>query len=465
MTTKRHANYSTSFTKANTSVSFFVPNPIKEIIEVLEIAGYETWLVGGFVRDSLRNVAVYDFDIASQAPWQTSRELCLAAGFAVYETGTKHGTITVINNDIKAELTTYRFEGSYSDHRHPDEVVFVSNIEQDLARRDFTINAMAYHPVRGLLDIYGGQHDLENKLIRSVGDARVRFSEDYLRILRAIRFASQLGFSLESATLQAAYKMRENLNDLARERIHAELDKFLCGAFVHDAIMDYVDILGVVLPELLPMKDLDQKTRFHVYDVLEHSAYVVQNTPAKPLVRWAALCHDMGKPDTFFLDENGVGHMYGHPEVSVEHLKSIARRLRFSNAFTHDISLLVRWHDMRIDPLPKHVRKLYLKLEQKEYLFRAICELMRADSLSQAPFCHERTLIVDQIEACFDAMLAEENFFSLKDLPLSGKDLVELGVPQGPQVGLLLQKIFDAALNDEVEPTRKELIAYAKTLI
>ena len=438
-----------------------MPPCVFAVIDLLETAGYETWLVGGFVRDLLLDRPLNDFDLATAAPWQKTKELCLAAGYAVHETGTKHGTLTVVANDTVLEITTFRTEGAYLDHRHPSEVIFTDSIEEDLARRDFTVNAMAYHPVRGILDPFGGQADLQTELIRCVGDANTRFSEDALRILRALRFAAQLGFALEPATAQAARDQREDLHLIAGERIEDELTKLLCGENAYRVLMDHTAILNVVLPELVAMEGLDQRTKYHIYDVYEHTAWVVHHSPATPLSRWAALLHDMGKPDTFFTDENGTGHMYGHPKVSVEHLRNIAKRLHFSRAFEHDLALLVRYHDVRPAPTKKSIRRLYAKLENKEYLFHALCDLMRADSLAQAPEYHERVAITNELEALFDEMIPEDEVFSLRDLPISGKDLIEAGIPEGPAIGNALEAAFQEVIEERLPLEHDALLAFA----
>lgn len=445
--------------------SFEIPAPALHTLRTLEAAGYESWMVGGFVRDSLRGAIPQDIDIASTAKWQDASRILREAGFSVHETGTKHGTITAVFDRTPIEITTLRTEGNYSDRRHPDSVHFTDRIEDDLARRDFTINALAYHPDRGLLDPFDGKGDLDEKRIRCVGEPRVRFSEDALRILRGLRFASQLGFDLEKDTEEATFAQAELLEEIAGERIRVEMEKLLCGSAVHDVLMRYVDVLGVVIPELLPMKGLDQRTRYHVYDVLEHSAYVIQNAPAYPLVRWAAFFHDMGKPDSFSLDDQGRGHMYGHPEVSAAHLGNVAKRLRFPNRLTHRIDLLVRYHDLRPANTPKSIRKLYAKLDYDESLFHAMCDLMRADALSQAPFCEERVHLTDDLEATFNTMIADEQCFSLDDLDVSGRDIIALGVKQGPAIGKVLDILLEAVIDEKIKPDRASLLSYAESVI
>lgn len=441
-----------------------LPQPVIAVLRALESAGHEAWIVGGFVRDALRGVEPHDADIATSALWEETRDACLARGLAVYETGTQHGTVTVVAQGYPIEVTTYRTEGTYSDHRHPDSVMFVKSIREDLARRDFTVNAMAFHPVRGLLDPFEGQADLHHGIIRCVGDPVTRFSEDALRVMRALRFASQLSFRMNPDTELALFKTAPSLEGVAGERLSAEIERMLCGSAIHDVLMRYVDILGVVLPSLLPMKGFDQHTHWHVYDVLEHTAYVIQNTPPYPLARWAALFHDMGKPDTFIMDSNGVGHMPGHPIISVDHLNAAAKRLKFSRRMTRDLSLLVRYHDNHPTPTRKSVRKLFAKLEHDEHLFHVICDVMRGDALGQAPFSHKRVTTINDVEALFDEMLAEGDILTVHDLPVSGEDIIALGVPEGPQVGLLLNELFNAVANESIEPEREALLAYAAKL-
>lgn len=442
-----------------------IPPIAKQAINLLEEAGYEAWLVGGFVRDALLNRPFTgDIDIATSAHPDQSSTLFRAQGHSVFETGIKHGTITVVIDQTPLEITTYRSEGTYRDHRHPDSVTFVRSIEDDLSRRDFTINAMAYHPTRGLVDPYGGQTDCQTQIIRCVGVPSVRFEEDALRVLRALRFASQLGFNIEDATSQAIFQYAPDLVRVSPQRLFAELDKLLCGIAVHATIMRYVDALAAVLPELIPMKGLDQKTRYHIYDVLEHTVYVIENIPPYSLGRWAALFHDMGKPDTFFVDEHGAGHMHGHPEVSVEHLYRVADRLRFPKKMTHDLELLVRYHDTRPTATEKSVRKLYTRMEERDDLMRVMFDLMRADALSQAPFCHKRVGLTNEVEQLYLTMRRNAGLFSPDDLPINGDDLIALGLAEGPEIGKALDILFHAVLNDEVALNREALLERARRL-
>lgn len=442
-----------------------IPSPVLDMLSYIEDAGFEAWIVGGFVRDALRNVKPHDADIATNAHWQDVKQIALDHDCAVYETGTKHGTITVVHDDYPLEITTYRSDSEYSDHRHPNAVTFVSSITQDLARRDFTINAMAFHPIRGLVDPYDGQDDLHHHIIRCVGNPRQRFQEDALRILRALRFASQLSFSIAIDTENALFEKAATLSHVAGERLSVELEKLLCGKDVRRVLLTYTEILSVMIPQLQVMKGFDQHSRWHIYDVLEHTACVVENTPPKPLVRWAALFHDMGKPDTFFRDKNGIGHMPGHPLASINHLRKAAKDFHFGRKRLHDLELLVRYHDDHPSPTRQDVRILFAKLEENESLFHTMCDLMRADALGQAPFSHKRVKTIDEVEYIFNDMCEKGICLSAHDLPITGKDIIDLGVPAGPQVGLLLSEIFAAVAKDTLKPERDKLLTYAKKLI
>lgn len=300
--------------------AFDVPAYARAVLKALEDAGFEAWLVGGFVRDRLMGRQGNDIDLATNADWRTVKSACEAASMRVHETGTAHGTVTICpfpDDPRTIEVTTFRQDGSYRDSRHPEEVEFVDSIVTDLARRDFTVNAMAFHPERGLVDPFGGIDDLRRRVLRCVGDPRRRFTEDALRILRGCRFRSQLGFEIDSDTRLAMSTHKHLLYRISAERIRSELDGFVLGEHVHDALLDVFDVLAFVLPEITAMKNCEQNTKYHIYDVLEHTAFVMQHAPADLTVRWAALCHDMGKPPASFRGEDGVSHFYEHPKLSV----------------------------------------------------------------------------------------------------------------------------------------------------
>ena len=439
------------------SISELVPYCAHRAIDILEDNGYEAWFVGGFVRDALLGRACSDIDIATNASWQEAARSFEAAGCHVHETGTKHGTITVVVEKSAFEVTTYRIDGTYSDGRHPSEVEFARTIEEDLARRDFTMNALAFHPKRGIVDPYGGQDDLRAGVIRAVGDPMERFREDALRILRACRFSSQLGFSIDESTYAALCARKSMLFHVSAERTTHELDAFVQGEHVHDALMRTIDVIAAVLPELVAMKGFEQHTPYHIYDVLEHTAWAVQHAPKNQLVRWAALFHDVGKPAAFFTGPDGTGHFYGHPHISVQLAKSALGRLRFSPAFCDKVLTLVKYHDDVVEPTPKAVKRALARLGGSTEMFGALCDLKRSDALAQAPQCANRVLLANELEALLARIVAEHQAFSLRDLAINGHDVMEMGIPRGPAVGAVLSAALDAVIDESVENERESL--------
>ena len=461
MSTSSHSSGDTRSRYAATSPALPVPPQARRVIEVLEAAGFEAWCVGGFVRDSLLGRPVSDIDIACSALWPQTEEACLAAGMRVHRTGEKHGTVTVVCDDAAFEVTTFRVDGAYSDARHPDEVRFVRSLKEDLARRDFTINAMAYHPLRGLADPFGGLEDARRGIIRTVGDPAQRFGEDALRILRACRFSSQLGFSLDGATYQAMLEGKRGLLRVSSERITAELQKLLLGDNVRDALLQTVDVISAVLPELVAMKGFDQCTPYHCHDVLEHTARAVAGTPPYPLVRWAALFHDMGKPAAFFKEPGGRGHFYGHAKISVPLARGIMDRLTFSTAFRDRVLLLVERHDDVFDATPRAVKRALARMGGDVELFRALCDLKRGDASAQAPaYAEERMRRADDLLRVLDGILAEGEAFTLKHLAVNGRDAMDAGIAQGPSVGAALAAALDAVIDEQTPNDRETLLAF-----
>ena len=440
----------TSESKRLAALDAALPPVALTTLEVLEGGGFEAWCVGGFVRDALLGRSVHDVDVATSARWQEAQRLFEAAGFATHETGVAHGTLTVVVGGEPVEVTTYRVDGAYRDGRHPDAVSFAHSIEEDLSRRDFTVNAMAFHPERGLLDPFGGQADLAAGVLRTVGDPHKRFSEDALRILRGCRFASQLGFALEDETWAAAVSQKSLLARVSAERILHELDGLLCGEHVHDALLGTADVLSFVLPELVAMRGFPQATPYHIYDVLEHTAWAVQRVPAEPLLRWAALCHDMGKPAAAFTGPDGVGHFYGHAAVSVELARGLLERLKAPTALREGVLALVRRHDDVVEPTPRCVKRMLRRLGGDPALFRALCALKRADALAQAAHCALRAELADELVRVLDAVMAADEAFSLAQLAVDGRDVLALGARPGPLGGAALQAALDAVIDEQV---------------
>ena len=417
--------------------------------------------MGGCVRDALLGREVNDYDIATNASWEEVERILTADGFTVHRTGVKHGTVTAVIDGHALEITTYRTDGTYSDGRHPDSVEFVRTIEEDLARRDFTVNAMAYHPERGLLDCWSGQADLQAGIIRTVGDANNRFAEDALRILRGCRFASQLGFSIEPTTKQAMWSHKMRMLNVSSERITHELTGLLMGEHVHDALMECIDIIGAVLPELVAMKDFDQHTPYHVYDIWEHTAWVVQRSPRTPLARWAALLHDCGKPGAFFMDGDR-GHFYGHPRLSVEISRGALSRMTLSPAFVSDVLTLVRLHDRTIPATSKAVKRALADMDGDTELFRTLIGIKKADALAQSSLSEPRVQLANDLERTLDEVIASNGAFTIRQLAIDGNDLMAFGIPEGPDVGTLLNAALHAVIDEQVPNERDALLGFVK---
>ena len=430
-----------------------IPVQAQKVLKMLNSAGYEAWLVGGSVRDGIMGLPMGDTDITTNALPQQTMEVF--AGYRVIETGLKHGTVTVVLDHHHTEITTYRTDSTYSDGRHPDSVSFTASLREDCARRDFTMNAVCYNPDYGIVDYYGGAEDIRNKIIRCVGDPSARFREDALRILRAIRFASVLGFEIEENTKKAVFDCAHLLKNISAERIYTELLKLLCGKNVKQVLLDYADVLGVFMPEILPLKGFDQRNYHHIYDVLEHTAVAVQAAPAHPQLRLAALLHDFGKPAVFSVDEKGVGHFYGHGEVSYDIAKAILRRLKVSNEEYRLVSTLVRYHDTHIEHTEKAVRRRLNRYGPDT--LRLLIQLKRADNRGQNIRDFDRTAEYDRLERLIAWEIEKQSCFSLKQLAVNGTDLMAIGLPRSSQLGRILNTLLEMVINGDL-PNEKEIL-------
>lgn len=435
----------------------YMPNEVKKAISKLNDRGYEAYIVGGCVRDSLLGGKPKDYDITTSAEPETVKKIF--SGCRVIETGIKHGTVTVIIDKMPLEITTFRIDSDYSDNRHPENVTFTKSLEEDTARRDFTMNALAYNDKRGVCDFYGGSKDISNKIIRCVGDANKRFNEDALRIMRALRFSSVLGFEIEDNTKNAISKNKELLKNISSERIASELVKLLCGENVKNVLLEYIDVLGVVIPELLPMKGFDQKNVHHIYDILEHTLVAVENIESTPILRLTALFHDIGKPKCFFM-KNGEGHFYGHAEAGAEMTRSILTRLKFDNTTKHTVTKLVRIHDIQIDETNTAIKRCMNKHTSE--IFFLLLKMKRADTLAQSPICFVRLEYLDRLEEKALAIINEKACFSLKDLAINGSDLISLGISPGRQIGDILKRLLDEVISGSLRNDKNELIAFTK---
>lgn len=435
-----------------------LPPQVNTAISMLYAAGYEAFLVGGAVRDYVRdNSPAKDWDITTNAlPAQVES---VFSGYHLIETGLKHGTVTVVIDHEPIEITTYRIDGDYSDHRHPDSVHFTRSLKEDLERRDFTMNALAYSPQKGIVDLVGGRKDIEDGIVRCVGDPNHRFQEDGLRMLRALRFASVYGMAIEAETASAIHRNKELLKGIAAERIQVELTKMLCGKGVTKVLEEFSDVIAIPIPEILPMFHFEQRNPHHDKDVWDHTIAVIESITPEPVLRWAALLHDIGKPSCFSLAEDGIGHFFGHSDQSTSMAESILSRLRFDNASKEQIVRLVRYHDMPITADRKPIKRLLSK--HGEDATRQLIELHKADTLGQSAICRHRIAIFEEVSQMINEILQEESCFTLKDLAVNGHDMMTLGF-QGPTIGRVLQECLDAVLDEQIPNEHETLMAFAK---
>lgn len=425
-------------------LSIDLPAPVRQIIHTLEAAGHEAYAVGGCVRDSVLGRIPDDWDITSSA---RPREIKALFSHTI-DTGIQHGTVTVMLDHIGYELTTYRVDGEYLDGRHPRAVRYTPSLTEDLKRRDFTINAMAYHPDRGLVDEFDGIGDLKRKLVRCVGDPHQRFTEDALRMLRAVRFAAQLGFGLDADTASAIRDLAENLKKVSAERIRVELMKTICSP--HPACLEMAYELGltaVFLPEFDACMRTPQNTPHHFTDVGHHTLLVMQGVPRDPVLRLAALLHDIAKPVCRTTDEKGVDHFKGHPKEGARMAGEILRRLRFDKDTTDRVVQLVRYHDERPGADLRSVRRAMVRVGAQA--FPRLFALKRADMLAQSDYKREEKLgEIDDFERLREQILQKKEALSVGDLAISGRDLLEMGLPQGRLVGEVLSALLEDVLEE-----------------
>lgn len=447
-----------------------LPEYARVVVDALEQAGYEAWVVGGWVRDALLGTPGHDVDVTTSAPWQETERVLAAAGVEVHETGVAHGTVTAVVDGRPVETTTYRVEGAYSDLRHPDEVRFVTDVREDLARRDFTVNAMAFHSERGLLDPFGGERDLAARLIRAVGEPRRRFGEDALRVLRAVRFACRLDAVIEPATQAALVACAPQLAHIAQERIGQELDGILATGRTAWALRNEFAVLSAAVPELAPMAGFDQKSPYHAYDVLEHTARVCAGVEAfcggvpSRALRWAALLHDVAKPACWSEDVSGRGHFFGHPQEGARVARCVMGRLAIPTEVTRAAAQLVLLHDFELAATAPSVRRMLAELErgahgQASALAFSLLDLKRADAIAKAPACRGYAVELDGIVRELRAELARGAIYGVRDLAVGGADVLrECGIAPGPGVGMVLEQLLTAVMAGEIPNERGALL-------
>lgn len=435
-----------------------IPPQAALVLNRLKENGYEAFAVGGCVRDTLLGRAPHDWDVATNAlPEETKR---VFADLPVVETGLKHGTVTVLSGGMPVEVTTYRIDGAYSDFRHPDEVRFTRSLSDDLLRRDFTINALAFSKDGGLVDLSGGAEDLLNGVIRCVGEPDARFGEDALRILRALRFSSQLGFRLEERTAESAVRNRALLENISSERIREEFVKLLCGDNAVPVLREFREIVSVFLPELRPSFGFEQRNPHHDYDVWEHTLHALEAAKPEPELRLAVLLHDIGKPFCFTEDENGIGHFYGHSEKSAELAETILTRLRFDRKTAETVKTIVANHSLPLEPEEKYLRRRLNQLGEEN--LSLLVKMEQADAMGKGAADSERLGKLNAIPALLDRMAAEGQCFRREDLAVNGDDLLALGVPRGKEIGIVLARLLGEVLDGKTPNTRAALLSSAR---
>ena len=437
-----------------------LPQAVLYCIQSLEAAGFQGFAVGGCVRDSLLGLCPADYDLCTDAK---PEDICnVFAAHQLLHHGQKHGTVSVVLDGQVYEITTFRTEGDYTDARHPGWVAFVPNVEEDLARRDFTINAMAYHPKLGYIDPFGGQADLQNKVLRTVGDPQTRFREDALRILRGARFSARFRLTPEPATMEAMEKLAPLMDHLARERVFEELCKLLISATAED-LRKFVPLLTQVIPELTPSVGFQQHSPHHRYDVFTHTAHVVEAVPKELPLRWAALLHDVGKPACFTVDETGRGHFKGHAKVSAEMADAILLHLKAPTALRQQVTELIGLHMTKLEPDKKLLRRRLGKLGQER--LEQLLTLQEADMGSKGTGKPEEMDQFPAIRNLIKEILGEDACFSIKDLAVNGWDLQQAGFAPGPDIGRCLSWLL-GQVQDEVLPNERDaLITAAKEVL
>ena len=439
-----------------------LPENAKRIIDRLRQSGYSCYAVGGCVRDSLRGIEPHDWDFTTSAkPDEIER---VFKDHQTVDVGKKYGTIAVIIDGDLYEITTYRVDGAYTDSRHPDEVDFSDRLKDDLRRRDFTVNAMAYNDQDGLIDLYDGRRDLSFGVIRCVGDPAERFHEDALRILRALRFAATLGFSIEPNTSEAILQQRTLLSSIASERIRDELLKLLCGDKADFILRRYRSVVAVIIPELKGTFDFEQHSKHHNRDVYRHTVAAVHNVEPEALLRVTMLFHDIGKPLAQTTDKYGVCHYKNHQKIGAAMTREILRRLCMPSAFIDEVCTMIRYHDERFKPDPVMI-KGYLKLLGADMMLKLML-VQRADIMAQSPYLRQEKL--DNLAAVSDELnriLTTNECYSLRQLAVSGADLLHLGYRSGIGIGQTLDRLLDTVIRGELPNDRETLLSYAKNTI
>ena len=434
-----------------------LPRYVAYALQKLNNNSFEAYVVGGCVRDSLMGRKPNDWDITTNAlPEQI---ISVFSENRVIPTGIQHGTVTVLIDEQALEITTYRIDGTYSDNRRPDNVSFTGNLQDDLCRRDFTVNALAFHPQFGIVDCFSGLADIDKQQIVCVGDPEKRFTEDALRILRALRFSSQLGFSIEKMTSKAIHRLAPLLRCVSAERIQAELIKLLCGENVRAVMLAFPDVISVILPEIAPMVGLQQANPYHFLTVYEHTVETIASIEPDPVLRLTMLLHDTGKPSCYTRDENGVDHFKGHPAISAAIAERALSRLRFDRQTIDTVKKLIIHHDDDLSPADYRIKRV-INLMGCEHAFDLV-KIQKADVYGQHPDKLDRIAVLDDIATRMQELVDENVCFSLEGLAVNGKDLIDVGYTAGKELGDMLDELLDQVMREKIANERAALLRYA----
>ena len=436
---------------------FSLPNNVLKIIESLNRNNYECFVVGGCVRDMLLGNPPKDYDLTTNA--KPNEILEVFKDYKTFDAGIKHGTISVVIDNEVFEITTYRIDGDYLDSRHPENVVFTDAIEKDLSRRDFTVNAMAYSPQTGLVDYYGGVDDIKYKAIRCVGEPDIRFREDALRILRALRFASVYNFSIEFNTYNAIMNNKNLLNNISKERISSELTKIICGESCDYILRRFKEVFAVVIPEISSMFHFEQNNPHHNKTLWKHTVSSVKNIDNDEVLRMTMLLHDIGKPLAEKMDKKGVSHYNGHEKISSTMSERILKRLRFSNSFINQVVLLIKYHDVGISTDKFSIKKM-LNIMGKEN-FSLLLKVRYADIMAQSYYQLEEKLSeYNQVKELFNEIISNKECYQISDLAVNGKTLLGNGITDGKEIGEKLNYLLNLVMSEECKNTEEELLKF-----
>ena len=442
-------------------MKFNIPNDVSHITGKLEENGFKAYIVGGCVRDLISENEPKDWDICTSAlPEDVVR--CFSRHKTI-KTGLKHGTVTVILDQTPYEITTFRHDGVYTDNRHPDNVEYTSCLEEDLSRRDFTINSLAYSDKTGIIDCYGGIDDIKNRIIRCVGDADKKFKEDALRIMRALRFSGELGYSIEINTADSLLTNKNLLNNIAAERIAAELNRLLVSKDVSSVLLTYNQVITEIIPELTATVGFDQNTPYHCYDVYKHIAISVGFAPDDIIIRLTMLLHDITKPRHFF-ERDGTGHFKGHQKTGADIASQVLSRLKYDKNTINIVSNLIIHHDADIQPESKQIKRWLNNMGEQG--FRRLIQVKTADAKAHAPeFINDRLAVINDVSNLAEEIMEQRQCYTLGNLAINGKDLLAAGVPEGKTTGILLNMLLEMVMDELIPNDKVVLLAEAKKLL